>query len=136
MIKINNYHFSSGVALLTYPFSSLPEMYTNTALVQPFYFKSIEKYYSELTKHGGVVQKYEEGTKTIVLSAKIVHGEDHTVLGTFERISNGFVNIGYIFPQKCVPHKNLVTKSNEILQRLSAFGHIGYVELTFVVTIE
>jgi len=50
-------------------------MYSTTALVQPYYFKSIEKFYSELVRYGGVVQKYEEGIKTITLSAKILHGE-------------------------------------------------------------
>lgn len=41
VLKINNHHFSSGLALLTYPFSSLPEMYGSSVLVQPYYFKSI-----------------------------------------------------------------------------------------------
>lgn len=33
VIKINNVNKSRGTALLTAPFSSLPEMYANTALV-------------------------------------------------------------------------------------------------------
>jgi hypothetical protein len=46
-------------------------MYGCTALIQPYYFRSIEKFYSELVRQGGVIQKYEEGTKTIAISAKI-----------------------------------------------------------------
>lgn len=41
VLKINNYSASSGIALLMYPFNSLPEMYTNTVFVQPYYFKSV-----------------------------------------------------------------------------------------------
>lgn len=59
VIKINNYYSSSGLALLSYPFTSLHEMYTNTVLVQPYYFKSIEKFFIELVINGGVIQKYE-----------------------------------------------------------------------------
>lgn len=71
VLKINNYSASSGIALLMYPFSSLPEMYTNTVFVQPYYFKSVEKFYLEFARQGGVVQKYEEGTKSVTVSAKI-----------------------------------------------------------------
>lgn len=41
VVKINKKSNSSGLALLQYPFSSLPEMYTSTSLVQSHYYHSI-----------------------------------------------------------------------------------------------
>jgi hypothetical protein len=33
VVKINEYYQSTGIGLLTYPFDSLPSMYSNTAFV-------------------------------------------------------------------------------------------------------
>ena len=117
-MKINNKASSSGLALLQYPFSSLPEMYSCTSLVQPYYYKSIEKFYSDFAKYGGVIQFYMEAIKTITVSGRILHDESYLINGTFEKISSGFVNIGYLFPQKCVPHKILAEKCTPLFQKL------------------
>jgi len=111
-------------------------MYSNTALVQSHYFKSIEKYFVELVRCGGVVQKYEEGVRLISVSAKIHSDNSHELLGTFEKISSGFVNIGYIFPQKAITHSVMQEKCLPILDKLASMGHIGFTEITLCVTIE
>jgi hypothetical protein len=36
------------------------------------------------------------------------------ILGTFEKISSGFVNIAYIFPQKKIDNKTLSALSLEV----------------------
>lgn len=46
--------------------------------------------------------------KTIIVIGKILHDGSHVVSGTFERVSSGFVNIAYIFPQRVFPHKKLM----------------------------
>lgn len=55
------------------------------------------------------------------------------MLGSFEKISSGFVNISYNFPQKKIEHKMLVEKSKEVCDKLVQSKHYGTVELTFVV---
>lgn len=67
------------------------------------------------------------------MSLKILHDESYIINGTFEKISNGFVNIGYLFPQKCIPHRLIVEKCKPLMHKLIENGHIGYVELTLLV---
>jgi hypothetical protein len=57
------------------------------------------------------------------------------ILGTFEKISSGFINIGYIFPQKVIVHKILVEKCKGIIDKLAMEGHVGFVELTITVNL-
>lgn len=71
------------MALLSYPFTSLPEMYSCTALVQPYYYFSIEKFYNDLIMKGGIIQKYQEGIKTLTVAGKVLHDGSHVIVGTF-----------------------------------------------------
>lgn len=56
------------------------------------------------------------------------------VVGTYEKISSGFVNIAYIFPQKKVEHKLLEEISIKVGAKLASRNHLGTAELTFVVS--
>jgi hypothetical protein len=130
LIKLNGRSSSSGLALLTYPFTSMSGMYKNTVFIQTYFFRSVERFYAEMVRVGGVVQRYEEGLKSIAVCAKVFANGSHIVLGTLEKISSGFINVGYIFPQKVVPHEVIIEKSKEVLDRLGEQGHVGFVELT------
>jgi hypothetical protein len=66
---------------------------------------------------------------------KILPDFQYVILGTFEKISSGFINIGYLFPQKVVAHKLLAEKCKEIIGKLVTEGHVGYVELTVTVNL-
>lgn len=55
VLKINSKYGSAGLALVQFPFSSLPEMYSNTTLVQSYYFQTVDRFYSALIKYGGIV---------------------------------------------------------------------------------
>ena len=46
VIKINGKYESSGLAILRSSFSSLPEMYSNTTLVEPYYFQEVGIFFS------------------------------------------------------------------------------------------
>lgn len=83
VLKLDSKNGSSGLALLQYPFGSLPEMYGSTTLVQPHYFKTIDRFYSKLIKLGGIVQPYYEGITSISVVCKITHDDQSEVLGTF-----------------------------------------------------
>lgn len=89
-------------------------MYSNTTLVQPFYFKSIDRFYAYLIKKGGIIQRYEEGIQAISVYLKIHTDGNYTVMGTFDKISSGLVNVAYLFPQKSVNHKILVEKTKNV----------------------
>ena len=106
-------------------------MYSNTALIQPFYFRTIDRFFSQLIKEGGIIQRFEEGVQAITVSVKILNNGSYTIEGTFDKISSGFVNVGYIFPQKSISHKVLMDKSKAVIERLISVGHIGNAEITF-----
>ena len=46
-------------------------------------------------------------------------------MGTFEKISSGFVNVGYTFPQRRVDPKWLGEKVRKVADRLHEYGHYG-----------
>ena len=77
-----------------------------------------------------------EGIKCVTVCAKIVHDGSYIITGTFEKVSNGFVNIGYLFPQKVVNHRILAEKCRPLLDKLIDQGHIGFVELTVIIDVE
>lgn len=57
-------------------------------------------------------------------------------MGTFEKVGTGFVNVGYLFPQRCVPHGVLMGRCGAVVDRLGGLGHVGYVEITVSVTVD
>ena len=59
IIKINECYQSSGIGLLTYPFDSLPRMYSNTAFISNSQTLSPSEFYRKLCKKGGIVQIFE-----------------------------------------------------------------------------
>lgn len=63
IVKIDNRNKSKGTALLTAPFLSLPEMYSNTALICEG--TDVDTFYHTLVKEGGVIEKYEENVTFI-----------------------------------------------------------------------
>lgn len=93
------------MALLSYPFSSLPELYSNTTLITKT--MDIDRFYRKLQKEGGIIQVYEDGLTFVSVVLNISLEGSIKVLGTFEKISSGFVNIAYTFPQKKIDNKVL-----------------------------
>lgn len=55
------------------------------------------------------------------------------VVGTFEKISSGFVNIAYLFPQKKVQHKAIQEISAKVGAKLATEKFFGTAELTMAV---
>ena len=100
-------------------------MYSNTTLVQPYYFRTIDRFYATFIKKGGIIERYEEGIQAIAVSIKISTDGKFNILGTFDKVSSGLVNIGYLFPQKSIPHKTLCEKTEKIVEKLMNLGHIG-----------
>ena len=70
--------------------------------------------------------------KTIIGIGKVLHDGTHTISGTFERISSGFVNIAYIFPQRVFSHKHLMDKCQGIMNKMINEEHFGEFELTLI----
>lgn len=56
VVKINENNKSKGTALLTSPFTSLPEMYSNTTLIS--HGIDVDTFYHKLLRDGGIIQKY------------------------------------------------------------------------------
>lgn len=56
---------------------------------------------------------------------KINSDGNFKIIGTFDKISSGLVNIAYLFPQKSINHKIIVEKTNIIAEKLVKLGHIG-----------
>jgi hypothetical protein len=55
------------------------------------------------------------------------------VVGSFEKLSSGFINIGYSFPQRRIENKWLVEGCKKIGARLYQEGHYGDAEITFFI---
>ena len=62
-----------------------------------------------------------------MVSVKIDSNGKYSIEGTFDKISSGFVNVGYFFPQKSMNHKLLVEKAKQVIEKLIAMNHIGHV---------
>ena len=77
-----------------------------------------------------------EGIKTITVCGKVLHDDSYLITGTFEKVSNGFVNIGYLFPQKVVPHRAIAEKCKNLFKKLIDQGHVGFVELTILIDVD
>lgn len=80
-------------------------MYSNTTLISRG--TDIDTFYHWLQREGGIVEKYEEGLSFIAVILSISVDGTIRIIGTFEKISSGFINIAYIFPQKKIEYKVL-----------------------------
>ena len=54
-------------------------MYANTALIQPFYFRTVDRFFSQLIKEGGIIQRFEEGIQAISVVVKITNNGNYTI---------------------------------------------------------
>ena len=48
-------------------------------------------------------------------------------------MSFGFINVGYLFPQRAIAHRELMDESNKVIEKLVSVGHFGHFEITFYV---
>lgn len=55
--------------------------------------------------------------------------KSYEVLGTFDKISSGFVNIGYSFPQQSIFHEQLLEPLDRLLEHLLGLGYYGYLDV-------
>lgn len=131
IVKINGRYRSVGLALLTYPFSSLPEMYTNTTLINQGY--TVDEFYHQLIKEGGIIERYDENLTVVGVAINIEQSGEVKPIGSFEKISSGFVNIGFIFPQKKIDSKWIFEKAKKVGAKLHETGHYGGAEITFYI---
>jgi hypothetical protein len=116
-VKINGRNRSKGCALLSYPFTSLPEMYSCTNVICEGV--TVDEFYRLLLKEGGVVQVYEEDVYPVVAIINISTSGEVNLLGSFEKMSSGFINIGYTFPQRKIENKWLLEGCKKVGARLS-----------------
>lgn len=65
-------------------------------------------------KEGGIIEVYEEDIYPIVGVINISINGDISLIGSFEKISSGFVNIAYNFPQKKIDHKSFVDACRKV----------------------
>ena len=80
-------------------------MFSNTALISQGI--EVDTFYQTLLKQGGIVQKYEENVSFITAIVEIQLDGVMKILGTYEKVSSGFINICYTFPQKKIENKYL-----------------------------
>ncbi len=72
---------SKGTALLTFPFSSLPEMYSCTNVVCEGI--TVDEFYHVLLREGGIIQTYEEEVYPLVAVVNININGEINLVGTF-----------------------------------------------------
>lgn len=76
---------------------------------------------------------YEQDLAVIGVVLNISLNGEVKVIGTFQKISSGFTNVGFIFPQKKIENRWIYEKSKKIGAKLYELGHYGGAELTFLV---
>lgn len=81
-------------------------MYENTNIISEGL--TVDEFYRLLLKEGGVLQVYQEEVYPIVGVINIAINGDITFIGSFEKLSSGFINIGYTFPQRKIENKWLI----------------------------
>jgi hypothetical protein len=79
---------------------------------------TVDEFYRLLLKEGGVVEAYEEDVFAVVAVVSITVDGEVAVVGSFEKLSSGFINIGYSFPQRRIENKWLVEGCKKIGVRL------------------
>jgi hypothetical protein len=81
-------------------------MYGNTNVISEGV--TVDEFYRMLLKEGGVLEVYEEDVFPIVGVVNISVNGDINLIGSFEKLSSGFINIGYSFPQRKIENKWLI----------------------------
>lgn len=89
--------------MLSFPFASLPEMYSSTNVISQGL--TVDEFYRLLLKEGGVVEVYEDEIYPVVGIINIAATGEINLIGSFEKLSSGFINIGYTFPQRKIDNK-------------------------------
>lgn len=108
-------------------------MYSNTAFIISNEKSSVSEFYRRLCKHGGIIQAFEQSLSSVLVVGKI-DAEGHCEMtATYDKISYGFVNVGYFFPQMTVPHNQIVPVFNTVAERLAELRHFGDFQLSLYV---
>ena len=66
---------------------------------------------------------------SILISGEINSDGNAQITATYDKVSHGFVNIGYFFPQLSIDQSQINTIFNQVTDKLIQYGDFGNVEI-------